>query len=85
MIIKLKLDNKPNIGDGLTHDEFSPIIVCIENKDFPICEFKFQHKPRVINAALFNSGMSYRKLCNVLIEDSVEFKEESVKEYTIQK
>lgn len=85
MILKLKFDNKPNIGDGLAHDEFSPIIVCTENKDFPMCEFAFLGEQKFIDVKLFRPGVSYNKKFNILFEQSSEFLSESKIEYTIQK
>lgn len=74
MILKIKLDRRPLIGDGIMHDEFSPVIICVNNKDFPICEFKFQEIQKLIDTKLFAPGMSYIKIFNMLLEnENLEF------------
>lgn len=86
MILKIKLDKRPLTGDGLMHDEYSPVIICIENKNFPICEFKFQDVQTSIDTKLFVPGMAYQKVFNILIENApLEFDLEKNTEFVIQK
>lgn len=84
MIFKIKLDKRPLIGDLVQKDDFR--IICIDNKQFPFCDFKIYGESKKIDVSYFLENTEYVKIGSVVVDEStLEFDFHNNKNFIVQK